>query len=329
MARKVSRIHGQLHGSCVALPTPFRYGTVDFPALAALCQRQIDHGTAALVPCGTTGEAPLLTPGEHHRVIAATVAAAQGRVPVIAGAGSNSTETSIALARSAELAGAQALLCVTPYYLKPTQAGLIAHFTAIHDATGLPIILYDVPSRTACPIADGTIKRLAELPRIVGLKDATGDIARVGRLRRHLGEKRGGEKFVLLSGDDASQAAYRLAGGDGCISVTANVAPALCAALHRACDGHEGTAVARLEELLAPLHAAMFLEANPIPVKRALQHLGLMVDGLRLPLTPLSAAADQRLGEVLREVMPLEEAEMRRIISNRDAAFPGLRPRAA
>ena len=316
MSKKAFR----LHGSCVALPTPFRYGTVDFPALAALCQRQIEHGTAALVPCGTTGEAPLLTPGEHHRVITATVAAAAGRVPVIAGAGSNSTDTSIALARSAELAGAQALLCVAPYYLKPTQAGLVAHFTAIHDATSLPIILYDVPSRTACPIAGATIKRLAELPRIVGVKDATGDIARVGRLRRHLGEE-----FVLLSGDDASQAAYRLAGGDGCISVTANVAPALCAALQRACDAHDSAAIALLEGMLAPLHAALFLEANPIPVKRALQHLGLMVDGLRLPLTPLSPKANERLGEVLQSVMPFEQAETRRI----DARRPALKSRAA
>ena len=266
----------KLHGSCVALPTPFRYGTVDFLALEALCHRQIDHGTAALVPCGTTGEAPLLTPAEHQRVVAATVAAAAGRVPVIAGAGSNNTQTAVELAQSAEQAGAQALLCVTPYYLKPTQAGLIQHFQAIHDAVGIPVILYDVPSRTACPISDVTIKRLAELPRIVGLKDATGDIARVGRLRRRLGDR-----FLLLSGDDATQAAFRLAGGDGCISVTANVAPALCAALQRACDRRDSVAIARFEGILAPLHAALFLEANPIPVKRALYRLGLMVDGLR------------------------------------------------
>src|SRR5258708_7636972 len=191
----------RIHGSCVALPTPFRYGTVDFLALEALCHRQIDAGTAALVPCGTTGEAPLLTPGEHLRVVEATVAAAGGRVPVIAGAGSNNTQTAVELARSAQQAGAQALLCVTPYYLKPTQAGLIAHFTAIHDAVGIPIILYDVPSRTACAMADVTIKRLADLPRIVGLKDATGDIPRVKQLRRRLGDG-----FMLLSGDDASQA---------------------------------------------------------------------------------------------------------------------------
>jgi 4-hydroxy-tetrahydrodipicolinate synthase len=306
-----------IHGSCVALPTPFRYGTVDFLALEALCHRQIDAGTAALVPCGTTGEAPLLTPGEHLRVVEATVAAAGGRVPVIAGAGSNNTQTAVDLARSAQQAGAQALLCVTPYYLKPTQAGLIAHFTAIHDAVGIPIILYDVPSRTACPMADVTIKRLADLPRVVGLKDATGDIPRVKQLRRRLGDR-----FILLSGDDASQAAFRLAGGDGCISVTANVTPALCAALQKACDRGDVDAIARLEAILAPMHAAMFLEANPIPVKRALHRLGLMVDGLRLPLTPLSTMADAQLAEVLRTVLPLEEKEGRYAASGRGFSRP-------
>ena len=309
-----------LRGSCVALPTPFCFGRVDFAALEKLCHRQIDCGTAALVPCGTTGEAPLLTPKEHRGVVEATVAAAAGRVPVIAGAGNNNTQTSVELARAAEAAGAQALLCVTPYYLKPTQAGVMAHFQAIHDAVGIPIILYDVPSRTACALADVTVKRLAELPRIVGLKDATGDVARVGRLRRRLGER-----FVLLSGDDATQAAFRLAGGDGCISVTANVTPALCWALHKACDQRQASAIAGLERVLAPLHAALFLEANPIPVKRALHRLGLMVDGLRLPLTPLSPLADVRLGAVLKAIAPLEEEEALRVVSARPAA----RPRAA
>jgi 4-hydroxy-tetrahydrodipicolinate synthase len=303
----------KLHGSCVALPTPFRNGAVDFAALEKLCHRQIDHGTAALVPCGPTGEAPLLTPGEHHRIVERTVAAAAGRVPVIAGAGTNNTQTSVELARSAELAGAQALLCITPYYLEPTQAGLIAHFHAIHDAVRIPIIVYDVPPRIARPLADATIERLAELPRIFGLKDATGDVERVGRIRWRLGDR-----LLLLSGDDATQAAHRLAGGDGCISVTANVAPALLAALHKACDQGQAEAVARLKGILAPLHAALFLEANPIPVKRALHRLGLMVDGLRLPLTPLGAMADMKLARVLQAVLPLEkEAETVRVVSGR------------
>jgi 4-hydroxy-tetrahydrodipicolinate synthase len=294
----------KLHGPCVALPTPFRDGAVDFPALEKLCHRQIARGTAALVPCGPTGEAPLLTPGEHHRIVERTVAAAAGRVPVIAGAGSNNTQTSVELARSAELAGAQALLCITPYYLEPTQAGLIAHFQAIHEAVRIPIILDDVPPRTARPMADLTIERLAELPRIVGLKDAPGAIARVERMRWRLGDR-----FLLLSGDDATQAAHRLAGGDGCISVTANVAPALSAALHKACDQGQTEAVARLEGILAPLHAALFLETNPIPVKRALHRLGLMVDGLRLPLTPLGAMGDMKLTRVLQAVLLMEKEQ--------------------
>jgi 4-hydroxy-tetrahydrodipicolinate synthase len=311
----------KLHGPCVALPTPFRNGAVDFAALERLCHRQIDHGTAALVPCGPTGEAPLLTPGEHHRVVERTVAAAAGRAPVIAGAGTHNTQTSIELARSAELAGAQALLCITPYYLEPTQAGLIAHFQAVHDAVGIPIILSDVPPRTARPMADLTIERLAELPRVVGLKDATGDIARLERMRWRLGDR-----FLLLSGDDATQAAHRRAGGDGCISVTANVTPALSAALHKACDQGQAEAIARLEGILAPLHAALFLEANPIPVKRALHRLGLMVDGLRLPLTPLGAMADVKLARALQAVLPLEkEAEAVRTVPGR----PPVRSRAA
>ena len=302
-------------GASAALPTPYRMGRVDLPALDALCHRLIERGVSALVPCGTTGEAPLLTPDEHHGVIAATVAAAAGRVPVIAGAGSNNTQTVVELARSAERAGASALLCVTPYYLKPTQAGLLEHFRTLHDATSLPIILYDVPGRTAVELSDVTIRRLAELPRIVGLKDATGDIARVPRLRRRLGRD-----FLLLSGDDASQAAFRDAGGDGCISVTANVAPALCAALHRACDETLDADVQWYDQILAPLHEAMFLESNPIPLKRALCRLGLMGDGLRLPLTPLSADADRVLGRVLDNVLPLEEGEARRFAAPRRAA---------
>ena len=296
------------HGSSAALPTPYSLGQVDFAALEALCNRLIDRGIAALVPCGTTGEAPLLTPDEHHRVVAQTVAAAAGRVPVIAGAGSNNTGTAVELARSAERAGAQALLCVTPPYLKPTQAGMIVHFRTIHDAVGIPVILYDVPSRTACALDDVTVRRLAELPRIVGLKDATGDIPRVARLRRRLGDQ-----FLLLSGDDATQSAFRMAGGDGCISVTANVVPALCAALHAACDEKLEADVRWFDQLLAPLHAALFLEANPIPLKRALSRLGLMGDGLRLPLTPLSLDADRKLERVLQAIMPAEEKEAMRV----------------
>jgi 4-hydroxy-tetrahydrodipicolinate synthase len=294
-------------GSSAALPTPYRMGRVDLASLEALCHRLIDRGTSALAPCGTTGEGTLLTPDEHRQVVATTVAAAAGRVPVIAGAGSNNTQIALELARAAERAGASALLAVTPFYRRPSQAGIVAHFRAIHDAVGIPVVLYDVPARTACALDDVTVKRLADLPRIVGLKDATGDIARVGRLRRRLGND-----FLLLSGDDASQAAFRVAGGDGCISVSANVAPALCAALHGACDDALEGDIQWYDQLLAPLHAALFLEANPIPVKRALCRMGLMADGLRLPLTPLSPEFDRKLGQVLEAIAPVEEKEAKR-----------------
>jgi 4-hydroxy-tetrahydrodipicolinate synthase len=294
-------------GSIAALPTPYRMGRVDLQALEGLCHRLIGRGLVALAPCGTTGEGSLLTPEEHRDVVAATVAAAVGRVPVIAGTSSNNTQMALELARSAEDAGASAILAVTPFYLKPTQAGMVAHFRAIHDAVGIPIILYDVPSRTACAIDDVTVRRLGELPRIVGLKDATGDIQRVGRLRRRLGPD-----FLLLSGDDATQATFRIAGGDGCISVTANVAPALCAALHRACDEGLPGDIQWYDQLLQPLNAALFLEANPIPLKRALSRLGLMGDGLRLPLTPLSPEHDRQLALVVDAATRAEEKEAAR-----------------
>ncbi len=297
----------RLGGSMAALVTPLRDDRVDADAFAALCARQIDRGSAALVPCGTTGEAPLLTADEHRRLIEIAVATAGGQVPVIAGAGTCSTAASVALARQAEQAGASALLCVTPYYLRPTQEGVIRHVGAIHDAVGLPIVLYDVPARTACALSDETVRRLAELPRVIGLKDATADLRRPGRLLRLIGDG-----FTLLSGDDATQADFRLAGGHGCISVTANVAPALCAALHHAWDVADLVALRSVTQILAPLHAALFLESNPIPVKRALHHLGLITDELRLPLTPLAADADVRLRAVLEPVMAAEEREARR-----------------
>jgi|FEC22Drversion2_1045045.scaffolds.fasta_scaffold01618_4 4-hydroxy-tetrahydrodipicolinate synthase len=311
----------ELRGPRVALPTPFRNGVVDACALEMLCHHQIRHGTAALVPGGATGEAPLLTPGDHHHVVERAVVAAAGRVPVIAGVAGGGTQASVDLARSAKLAGAHALLCVTPFHMKPTQEGLIAHFKAIHDAVRLPIIVHDVPPRIGGVMADFTIRRLAELPRIVGLTDEAGDIERLGRLRSRLSDR-----FLLLTGDDATQAAHRQAGGNGCISVTANVAPALCAALYKACDRGDSAAVARLDGILAPLYAALFLEASPIPVKRALHRLGLLANELRLPLTPLGPLADAKLARALEAVMPAEKAaQTTGIVPN----SPMARPRAA
>jgi 4-hydroxy-tetrahydrodipicolinate synthase len=310
----------RMRGVGAALPTPYRFGRVDLDAFARLCERLIERGVGSLVPCGTTGEAALLTIAEQRQLIETAIEVSRGRVPVIAGAGSNNTATAVELAVSAEQAGAQALLCVTPTYLKPTQAGVIAHFRAIHDAVHIPLILYDVPSRTACPLNDLSIKRLSSLPRIVGLKDATAEVARVGRLRRRLGRE-----FLLLSGDDGTQSAFRAASGDGCISVTANVVPALCAALHRAHDRNRFDEVQRIERILRPLHAALFLEPNPIPLKRALHRLKLIEDGLRLPLTPLAPAADRHLAAVLERIMPAEQFEAVRFA----AANPLIAPRAA
>ncbi|MBN9091164.1 MAG: 4-hydroxy-tetrahydrodipicolinate synthase [Reyranella sp.] len=309
-----------LRGVGVALPTPYRFGSVDFDAFEGLCHRAIERGVATLVPCGTTGEAALLTLAEQRRLIATAVAAARGRVPVIAGAGSNNTATAVELASAAEDAGAAALLCVTPAYLKPTQTGVIAHFTAIHEAVRIPLILYDVPSRTACPLSDLSVRRLANLPRVIGLKDATAEVPRVGRLRRRLGRE-----FLLLSGDDATQSPYRAAGGDGCISVTANVVPALVAALHRAHDRRQPDEIERLDRILRPLHAALFLEPNPIPLKRALHRLKLMQDGLRLPLTPMTPQAERHLAAVLERITPAEQIEAARFA----AAHPLIAPRAA
>ena len=214
----------RLSGFAPAVPTPFdENGALDIPAFERFCDRQIQHGATALVVCGTTGEAPTLSRDEHDRIVRIAVDVAQGRVPVIAGAGSNSTSQAIEMAKDAENARADAILSVVPYYNKPIQAGMYAHFRAIAAATDLPIILYDVPSRTVCGLADATIARLAEDPQFIGLKDATGDMTRPLRLRALLGAE-----FRLLSGDDTTVLGFIAQGGNGCISVTSNLAPGLC-----------------------------------------------------------------------------------------------------
>jgi 4-hydroxy-tetrahydrodipicolinate synthase len=233
-------------------------------------------------------------------------------VPVIAGAGSNNTQVALELARAAERAGASALLAIAPFYLKPSQAGIVAHFRSMHDAVNIPVILYDMPARTGLALDDVTIKRLAELPRIIGLKDAAGDLARLVRLRRRLGPE-----FLLLSGDGSSQVAYRMAGGDGCISSAANIAPALHVALHRACDERLDGDANWHEQLLAPLNEILSLEADPIAAKRALCRMGLMGDGMRLPMTPLSPEFDRKLQRVLDAVLPVEDKEARRLAAER------------
>ena len=304
-----------LRGSVTALVSPFKNDQLDEDAFVLLCERQIDRGTAALLPCGTTGEAPSLRGDEQSRLIALAVAIAKGRVPVIAGAGSNCTRTAVDLVREAERLGADGVLSVTPYYNRPTQDGLFQHFKAIAACSSLPVILYDVPFRTGVGLSLETVERLAALPNIVGLKDATGDMGRAKRLRRVLG---GG--FLLFCGDDAKTPDYLALGDDGCISVIANVAPALCAALHRAWNGNDFHRFQYLRDLLGALSEAMFVESNPIPVKWALNRMGLIEDGLRLPMTPLAEIHRGPVQHALEAVALAELKEVEALYGHRARA---------
>jgi 4-hydroxy-tetrahydrodipicolinate synthase len=294
-------------GSLTALATPFRHTRVNWDALSRMAERQIVRGTAALVACGSTGEAAALTQSEYARAVHAVAEAASGRVPVIAGCTALSTAASIALGIEAAMAGADALLCAVPPYVKPSQEGIFAHIRAIAHATDLPIVLYDVPSRSGVAIADDTVARLYEAQYIVGLKDATADLSRPARLRA-----RCGDPLMQWSGDDATAPAYRAMGGNGCISVTANVAPALCALLHAAWDNRDLARFSELRDLLDPLHAALFLESNPVPLKAALAGQSLCANELRLPLVRASAATEAKLASVVAPIMRAEEQATRR-----------------
>lgn len=290
----VSRISGY----APAVPTPFdNDGNVDIAAFEQFCQRQLEMKATALVVCGTTGEAPTLNPAEHGLLIRRAKDIARRRIPVIAGAGSNSTAHAIELTRDAEAAGADAILSVVPYYNKPTQRGLQAHFTAIAQSTGLPVFLYDVPSRSACGLADDTVARLAEIKNIVGLKDATGDATRPLRLRPLLGQN-----FRLMSGDDGTALAFLAQGGNGCISAVSNVAPGLCRNMFLACRQGQIATAQRWGGPLAQLTAALFRESNPAPLKYALSLLGLMTPRLRLPLVEPSDAAKADIAAALKRL---------------------------
>ncbi len=284
----------QFKGSIVALVTPFKKGKVDIDAFQKLVEWHIASGTHGLVPCGTTGETPTLHDAEHKRLIDACIEAAGCRVPVIAGAGSNSTEKAVDLARYAEKSGAQGILVVTPYYNKPTQEGLYQHYKAINDAAGLPIILYNVPGRTGVEISVDTVIRLAGLKRVVGIKDASVDLSRPLQLRVALGDS-----FIQLSGEDATVAAYLAQGGHGCISVTANVAPKLCADLHNYWQKKDWKNFERVRDVLSPLHKNLFIETSPSPAKYCLARLGKCLEEQRLPLVPVTAATRQKLDEAM------------------------------
>jgi 4-hydroxy-tetrahydrodipicolinate synthase len=281
------RERAKFHGSITALVSPFKEGAVDEQAFRALIDWQIASGTHGLVPCGTTGESPTLTHEEHRRLIDICIDEARGRAPVIAGAGSNNTAEAVALARHAERAGADAVLVVTPYYNKPTQEGLYQHFKAINDAVGIPIIIYNIPPRSVIDMSVDTMKRLFELPNIVGVKDATGDVGRVSRQRQAMGAD-----FIQLSGEDMTALAAMAAGGHGCISVTANVAPALCAEQMEAVFKGDWDHALKLQDRLVPLHAAIFLEPGVNGSKYALSVLGRARNESRLPLLPVKEATE-------------------------------------
>ncbi len=281
-------------GSIVALITPFRNGAVDENALQGLVDWHIEQGTQGLVPVGTTGESPTLTHDEHKHVVDLVVEAAEGRVPVIAGAGSNSTAEAIDYAKHAKKAGADAALVVTPYYNKPTQAGLYAHFKAIHDAADLPIIIYNIPGRSVIDMSVETMAALAKLPHIIGVKDATADL-----VRPVLTTQACGRDFCQLTGEDASTLAFLAHGGHGAISVTANVAPRLCAETHAAWQQGDAKEALAIHERLMPLHRALFIEASPAPTKYALERLGKASGELRLPLVECSENAKQAVDDAM------------------------------
>ena len=282
-------------GSFPALVTPFADGALDIDALKQLVEWQISEGSHGLVPVGTTGESPTLSHEEHEQVIEEVVKAAAGRVPVIAGAGSNNTVEAMRFMRHAEAVGADAALVVTPYYNKPTQAGLIAHFKALHECCTLPIIIYNIPGRSVVDMTPETMGELAKLPRIIGVKDATGDLARVSAQRITCGKD-----FLQLSGEDATAHGFNAQGGRGCISVTANVAPALCAEMQEATLAGDFGRALEIQDRLMPLHQAIFLEPGTCGAKYALSLLGKCSEEVRLPLVGLTDTTKARIRDAMR-----------------------------
>jgi 4-hydroxy-tetrahydrodipicolinate synthase len=286
--------HHALRGSLTALVTPFKNGKLDEEAFRAHVSWQIENGTTGLVPVGTTGESPTLSHNEHKKVVEWCVSEARGRVPVVAGAGSNNTAEAIDLARHAEKAGAQALLVVTPYYNKPTQEGLYQHFKAVNDAVGIPILIYNIPPRSVVDMSNATMARLYELPNIAGVKDATANVARVSQ-QRHLM----GPDFIQLSGEDMTALAYNAAGGHGCISVVANIAPRLCADMQNLSLKGDYAAALAVQDRLAPLHDATFMEPGLAGAKAGLNLLGRMNEEVRLPLLSVTAGTKDAIRKAL------------------------------
>jgi 4-hydroxy-tetrahydrodipicolinate synthase len=285
----------RLKGSMPALITPFRGGKLDEGAFRRFIGWQIAEGSNGLVPAGTTGESATLTHDEHNRVVEICVEEARGRVPVVAGAGSNATAEAIALARHAKSVGADAVLSVAPYYNKPTQEGLYRHFAAIAETVDIPIVIYNIPGRSVVEISVETMERLAKIANVIGVKDATANLARPTRERALCGHD-----FRLLSGEDVTALGYMAHGGHGCISVTANVVPRSCAEFQAACLAHDFARARELHDRLMPLHDAMFCEASPAPVKHAVSLLGYCEDEVRLPIVSASDAAQMRIRAAMK-----------------------------
>ena len=283
-------LHKHFRGSMTALVTPMKNGAVDLKSFQDFVAWQIDQGTHALVPVGTTGESPTLTHSEHDGVVAACVEAASGKVPVIAGCGSNSTAEAIRLAQSAQAAGADGALVVTPYYNKPNQEGLYQHYHAIHEACDLPIFIYNIPGRSLIDMALDTFQRLYELPRFIGVKDATGDVRRVQAYRKVLGDD-----FIQLSGDDATTFPYMAQGGHGCISVSSNIAPQQCAKMHELISRGDWAKARDMGDTLMGLNTVLFDEPSPAPAKYGLSKLGRMLNEVRLPLVPITKATEVKV----------------------------------
>lgn len=289
-------VHSPFKGVIPALVTPFLNGEVDEKGFVALVERQIAGGVHGLVPVGTTGETSTLSHDEHKRVVELCVKTARGRVPVIAGAGSNSTDEAIDLVRHAKTVGADAALVVTPYYNRPSQEGMYQHYKAINDAVELPVFVYNVPGRTGVDISNDTLVRLSKLPNIVGIKDATGDLTRISLQRITCGAD-----WVMLSGDDPTALGYMAHGGHGVISVTSNVAPDACATFMNACFGNDWETARYWQDRLIKLHKALFLDSSPAPTKFALAQLGLSTEEVRLPITTCAEAVRPAILEAMRE----------------------------
>lgn len=291
-------------GSIPALVTPFQDGAVDLKAYTKLIERQIEAGCHGLVPCGTTGESATLTPEEHKQLVKLCVEVSDGHVPIIAGSGSNSTALAIKKAQSVQEVGADAALVVAPYYNKPSQEGLYQHFKAVHDSVDIPIVLYNVPGRTVVDISIETVCRAAELDRIIGIKDANPDMDRVRAFRETIGQD-----FCLLSGDDESSGDYLRNGGNGCITVSGNVAAEQVAGMQTAWMAGETDIFEELEALLQPLHTAMFCDASPAPAKYALWRMGLCCNELRLPMVCANTEACRIIDAAMEEIgLELQEA---------------------